>query len=139
MILRGSLAATIVALLASAALLGAGLMSFHHGTAATKPVILPFDSFWCAKDEDCKVVQRIGCCPCSQGGAQGAVNLWHTNDLRLFLKSACRPRPVCVALNLCRKDVRAVCEDHKCRLVPDPSRRNRIAAVSPSAGRSSIP
>lgn len=108
-------------MLASATLLGLGLVSFHHGTAATKPVVLPFDSFWCAKDEDCAIVERIGCCSCSEGGAQGAVTRWHTDELRLFLKSACRPRPVCVKLDLCRNDVKAVCESHACRLVPDRS------------------
>ena len=123
MIVRGNIMGTVVALLATAVLLGIGVMSFHHGTAATKPVVLPFDSFWCAKDEDCTVVERIGCCSCSEGGAQGAVTRWHTDDLRLFLKSACRPRPVCVQLELCRHDVKAVCEDRACRLVPDPSRR----------------
>ena len=119
MIRQENLAGTIVALLTSAVLLGLGLVSFHHGTAATKPVVLPFDSFWCAKDDDCAIVERIGCCSCSEGGAQGAVTKWHTNELRLFLKSACRPRPVCIQLDLCRTDVKAVCDRHTCRLIPD--------------------
>lgn len=114
-----NLGPTIAALLTSAALLGFGVLTFEHGTGAVKPVVLPFDTFWCAKDDDCKIVDRIGCCPCSEGGAQGAVTKWHTDDLRLFLKSACRPRPVCVQLDLCRNDVKAICEDHACRLVPD--------------------
>lgn len=139
MIPRGNIGATVAALLATAALLGVGLMSFHHGTAATKPVVLPFDSFWCAGDEDCKVVERIGCCPCSEGGAQGAVTKWHTDDLRLFLKSACRPRPVCVQLDLCRHDVKAVCEDHACRLVPDPSRRGTPKPQPPVVSDPSTP
>lgn len=122
MIARGNIVVTVFALLATAAMLGLGIKSFHHGTAATKPVVLPFDSFWCGKDDDCKVVERIGCCPCSEGGAQGAVTKWHTDELRLFLKSACRPRPVCIQLDLCRHDVKAICEDHACRLVPDPAR-----------------
>jgi hypothetical protein len=133
MILRGGIGATVAALLATAVLLSIGLMSFHHGTAGTKPVVLPFDSFWCAGDEDCTVVERIGCCPCSEGGAQGAVTRWHTDELRLFLKSACRPRPVCVQLDLCRRDVKAVCEEHTCRLVPDPSRRTASVAEAPAA------
>lgn len=122
MILPGRLLATVVALLASAALLGLGVMSFHRGTATTKPVVLPFDLFWCAKDDDCVIVERIGCCDCDQGGAQGAITKWHADELRLFLKSACRPRPVCVQLGLCRHDVKAVCEDHACRMVPDRSK-----------------
>ena len=122
MIPRGHIGATIAALLATSLLLALGLVSFHHEIAGNKPVVLPFDSFWCAGDEDCAVVDRIGCCACSEGGAQGAVTKWHTDELRLFLKSACRPRPVCVQLDLCRNDVKPVCEKHNCRLVPDPSR-----------------
>jgi hypothetical protein len=130
-IVRGSVYATVAALLATALLLGIGLMSFHHETAATKPVVLPFDTFWCGSDEDCRIVKRIGCCPCSEGGAQGAVTKWRTDELRLFLKSACRPRPVCIQLDLCRHDVKAICEDNACRLIPDPSRRK----ASPSAAQ----
>lgn len=122
MIVPGNIAATIAALLVTAALLGLGLMSFHDGTAAVKPVVLPFDSFWCAKDEDCTIVKRIGCCACSEGGAQGAVTRWHVDELRLFLKSACRPRPVCIQLDLCRNDVKAYCDDHTCRLQTLPAR-----------------
>lgn len=120
----GGMGGAIAALLATAALLGVGLLSFERGTGAVKPVVLPFDSFWCAKDEDCAVVDRIGCCPCSEGGAQGAVTRWHTDELRLFLKTACRPRPVCVQLALCRNDEKAICEDHACRLIPDPARKH---------------
>ncbi len=123
MIVRGNVFATVAALLASATLLGIGMMSFTQSTAAVKPVVLPFDTFWCAKDDDCKIVERIGCCPCSEGGAQGAVTKWHTDELRLFLKKACRPRPVCIQLDLCRNDMKAVCEEHTCRIVPDPARR----------------
>lgn len=131
MIVRGNVAATVTALLASAALLGLGLMSFQREAAALRPVVLPFDTFWCAKDEDCVRVDRIGCCPCSEGGAQGAVTRWHTDELRLFLKSACRPRPVCVQLDLCRHDVKAVCDESTCRLVPDPARRRAGLAAAP--------
>lgn len=123
MIVRRRLVATILSLLATAVLLGLGVASFHQGTATSKPVVLPFDLFWCAKDDDCVIVERIGCCDCDQGGAQGAVTKWHADELRLFLKSACRPRPVCVQLDLCRHDVKAVCEDHSCRMIPDPTRR----------------
>jgi hypothetical protein len=134
-IVRGNVAASVGALLASALLLGIGMMSFHDGAAATKPVVLPFDSFWCATNDDCSVVERIGCCPCSEGGAQGAVTKWHRDDLRLFLKSACRPRPVCVQLDLCRSDVKAICEDRACRLVPDPARRTAAATDYPTESR----
>lgn len=118
----GPLVPTVAALLATAALLGLGLSSFYKGTAATKPIVMPFDLFWCAKNEDCIIVDRIGCCSCEQGGAQGAVSRWHADELRLFLKGACRKRPVCVQFDLCRNDMKAVCQDRACRLVPDPDR-----------------
>lgn len=137
MIGRGRLLATVLALLATAVLLGLGVATFHHGTATTKPVVLPFDLFWCAKDDDCVIVERIGCCDCDQGGAQGAVTKWHADELRLFLKSACRPRPVCVQLDLCRHDVKAVCEDHACRMVPDRTKKN--AAAAPAAQPPAVP
>lgn len=135
---RRNILATIGALLATAVLLGLGIVSFHHDTAAVKPVVLPFDSFWCGKDEDCTIVERIGCCACSEGGAQAAVTKWHTDELRLFLKSACRERPVCVQLDLCRNDLKAVCEDHACTLVTDPVRHaevRRKKAAAPPAGK----
>jgi len=132
-------AAPIAAMLATAALLGVGLVSFHGGTAATKPVVIPFDTFWCAKDEDCAIVERIGCCACSEGGAQGAVTKWHTDELRRFLKSACRPRPVCIQLDLCRNDVAARCEDHACRLIPDASRGTARKAKNPSSATGDTP
>ncbi len=136
---RGSMVVTVGTLLLTAGMLGLGIVSFHDGTAATKPVVLPFDSFWCATADDCKIVDRIGCCPCSEGGAQGAVTRWHTDELRLFLKSACRPRPVCIQLDLCRNDVKAVCEDHACRLVPDPSRRTAGANTDAPAPETTTP
>ena len=122
MIPRGGMIATVAALLLTAALLAVGVSTFHDSTAGTKPVVLPFDSFWCAKDDDCIAVERIGCCSCEEGGAQGAITKWHADELRLFLKSACRPRPVCIQLDLCRKDVKARCEGHSCRLALDPDR-----------------
>lgn len=138
MIVRGHIASTVAALLASATLLGIGLISFQQQTAAVKPVVLPFDTFWCAKNSDCTMVERIGCCPCSEGGAQGAVTKWHTDDLRLFLKSACKPRPVCIQLDLCRHDVKVVCESHACRLVPD-STKSANSAEAPKGAALGLP
>jgi hypothetical protein len=129
---RSNLAATVAALLTTAALLGFGVMSFQDNTGGTKPVVVPFDLFWCAKDDDCIAVERIGCCSCEEGGAQGAVTRWHADDIRLFLKSACRPRPVCIQLDLCRNDTKAICEDRHCRLVPDPSKHVKIDKDAPS-------
>jgi len=130
---------TIVALLATATFLGLGLISFYNGTAATKPVVMPFDLFWCAKDEDCISVDRIGCCSCEQGGAQAAITRWHADELRLFLKRACRKRPVCVQFDLCQNDTKAICEDHACRLVPDPDRARRSAEPAPGDGAPEAP
>ncbi len=109
---------TILALLASAILVALGLTSFHEETARSRPVIPPFDLFWCAKNEDCALVDQIGCCSCSQAGAQAAVTKWDRDDLRRFLKSACRPRPVCVQLDLCRDDLEARCVHRRCVALP---------------------
>lgn len=111
------LLSTVIALLASAGLVGIGMVSFYDQTAKVRPVVPPFDIFWCEKNEDCVIVDRIGCCECEGGGAQGAINKWHTDDLRLFLKSACRPAPVCVQIDLCRHDLAPLCDDHRCQVV----------------------
>src|SRR5512143_4204920 len=106
----------IIALLLSAVLLMLGVMSFHEGTAITRPVVPPFDLFWCEKDEDCVVVDRIGCCGCKQGGSQAAVTSWHADDLRRFLKSACHPEQVCVQVDVCRHHLHPRCLDRRCSL-----------------------
>jgi hypothetical protein len=108
----------ILALVGSTVLVGLGVMSFHEGTAKSRPVVLPFDLFWCEKDEDCVVVERIGCCDCWQGGGQAAVTTWHADDLRRFLKHACqRAEQVCVQVDVCRSDVLPRCIDRQCKLV----------------------
>lgn len=106
-----------LALLASALLLAAGMMSFHQETARSKPVVPPFELFACTEDADCTVVKRIGCCPCSEGGAQAAVTAWRRDELRRFLKGACRDTQVCVQVDLCRENVSASCIDRRCTLV----------------------
>ncbi len=107
---------TVAALLATALLVALGIVSFYDGTAQTRPVVLPFEIFWCAKDADCAVVDRIGCCACSQGGAQAAVTSWRRDELRRFLKSACASRHVCIQVDVCRSDVSARCRDRQCTL-----------------------
>jgi len=109
--------AIVLALLASATLVVLGIRSFHRGTARSRPVVLPFEVFWCGKDQDCAVVDRIGCCACSEGGSQAAVTRWRRDDLRRFLKRACGPEQVCVQVDLCRSKLRARCVDRRCRLV----------------------
>ncbi len=113
----GRMVAVVVALLASAVLLLMGVFEFQEKTGRIKPVVPPYDIFWCATDAQCTVVDRIGCCPCDQGGAQAAVTTWHKDELRLFLKSACKPPPVCVQVDLCRAKVRAKCVKRRCQLV----------------------
>jgi hypothetical protein len=108
----------ILALAATSALVALGVMSFHEGTAKSRPVVVPFDLFWCEKDEDCVVVKSIGCCSCRQSGGQAAVTKWHTDDLRRFLKSACHKEQVCVQVNVCRHDLVPRCVDRQCRLEP---------------------
>lgn len=107
----------IVALLTSAVLVGLGVRSFHDETARTRPVVLPFEVFWCSENDECTVVDRIGCCGCAEGGAQAAVTAWRKDDLRRFLKQACDPQQVCVQVDLCRSDVEARCVKRRCELV----------------------
>lgn len=104
----------IAALLASAVLVALGVRSFHDETALTRPLVLPFEVFWCAADDDCTIVDRIGCCSCSEGGAQASVTAWRTDDLRRFLKRACDSEQVCIQVDLCRTDLRARCKKRRC-------------------------
>lgn len=108
--------APVVALLATAVLVTLGVRSFSAGTARTRPVVLPFEVLWCAKDEDCAVVSRIGCCSCREGGAQAAITSWRRDELRRFLKQACGRNQVCIQVDVCRSDVRARCVDRRCTL-----------------------
>jgi hypothetical protein len=110
----------VLALLTSSTFVFLGLYSFHQGTASSKPVVLPYEIFWCGEDAHCVVVDQIGCCSCEQGGAQAAINSSKRDELRRFLKSACRPREtqVCVQMDLCRDDFEAVCVDRRCKLEP---------------------
>jgi len=108
----------LIAALISAALLSSVMYSFYDKTVKSKPVIPPYDIFWCSTDDQCSVVDRIGCCTCEESGGQAAVTRWHRDDLRLFLKKACRPRQVCVQVDVCRNDVQAKCIKRRCQLVP---------------------
>ncbi len=107
----------ILVLLVTAVLVGLGVMSFKESTAKSRPVVVPFDLFWCEKDDDCTVVKRIGCCSCKQSGGQAAITTWHRDDLRRFLKTACHAEQVCVQVNVCRHDVHAKCVNRQCALV----------------------
>ena len=109
----------VIALLMSAALVALGLFNFHEDTASSRPVVVPYDFFWCSEDTHCGIVDKIGCCSCEQGGAQAAVNVSHRDDLRRFLKSACRPhgQQVCVQMDLCHDEFEARCVGRRCTLV----------------------
>ena len=109
----------LAALFATVLLVALGIVRFHEETATYRPVVPPYELFWCAKNEDCAVVDRIGCCSCRDGGAQAAVTAWRRDDLDEFLDSACQPlaQQVCVQLDLCRDGLSAECKDRRCRVV----------------------
>lgn len=113
----GSRLAIILALLTSAAFVGLGLMSFHQEAAKIRPIVFPWDIFWCDSDDDCLVVDKIGCCGCSQGGGQAAVSHTHAAELRRFLRHACHGQQACVAIDVCRKDLQSRCVARQCTLV----------------------
>ncbi len=111
--------AAIGALVVTAVLVILGVKSFYEGTAQSRPAVMPFEFFWCAKDEDCVVVNRIGCCSCAEGGGQAAITRWRGDDLRLFLKGACRPQQVCVQVNVCLSNLQARCVKRLCTVALD--------------------
>jgi hypothetical protein len=45
------------------------------------------------------------------------VTRWRRDDLRRFVKGACRDTQVCVQVDLCRKNVAAACIERRCTLV----------------------
>jgi len=113
--------AWLVALFVTAFLLIIGLARFRHETATYRPVVPPYDLFWCQTNNDCTVVDRIGCCSCREGGAQAAITRWRRDELAEFLEGACKhmDQQVCVQIDLCHKKLKAVCADRRCRLVID--------------------
>lgn len=111
----------LLALVTSCTLVFLGLATFKKETVRSRPVVVPYDIFWCAEDDDCIVADQVGCCPCEQGGGQAAITAWHKDDLRRFVKKACRPwdKQVCVQVDTCNKNLKPVCEKRRCRLVHD--------------------
>ena len=109
----------LLALFASCAFVFVGISTFKKGTARSRPIVPPYDVFWCAENDDCIVIDQIGCCPCEQGGGQAAITAWHKDDLRRFIKKACRPwdKQVCMQVDTCDKHVESICKDRRCRLV----------------------
>jgi hypothetical protein len=80
----------------------------------TKRIALPSEISACATDDDCVVVDRIGCCTCQTGGGQWAVNATQTDPLRRFLKHNCKHQPACLQIDACRRDLRATCRGSTC-------------------------
>lgn len=110
-----------LALVATALLVALGTMRLYDETAGHRPVVPPYDFFWCAKNEDCVVVDQIGCCNCRNGGGQAAITSWHRDDLEDFLEDACQPATdqVCVQVDACRRKPKAECVDRRCRIDDD--------------------
>jgi hypothetical protein len=111
----------LAALFATALFVVLGLMQFRHQTSTYRPVVPPYDLFWCQTNDDCTVTDRIGCCACGEGGAQAAITRWRRDELASFLAGACQPmhQQVCVQIDLCHEDPEAECVDRRCRLVID--------------------
>jgi hypothetical protein len=72
--------------------------------------------FDCASDGDCVVADGIGCCSCTMGGSQVAVNRERAPELTNQLSRCCRGT-ACIALFDC-SNVRARCEAGRCILAP---------------------
>ena len=98
------------------AAVGFVLTSFYRETSRTTTFVIPADITACESDDDCGVVDQIGCCPCEAGGGQGAINKRMRPRLKGFLRRACGQRPACVLVRACRTDLRPVCVDGGCAL-----------------------
>jgi len=111
--------AWLVALFSTALFVVLALMQFRSDTTTYRPVVPPYDLFWCQTNDDCTVTDRIGCCSCREGGAQAAITRWRRDELKTFLAGACQPmdQQVCVQIDLCHDDEEAECRDRRCRLV----------------------
>ncbi|HHD92409.1 MAG TPA: hypothetical protein ENL06_02165 [Candidatus Portnoybacteria bacterium] len=65
----------------------------------------------CQQDSDC-IETQAGCCSCSGGGKQTAINKKYLKQWKNILKNKCS-RVTCIALAACR-DGRPVCKNNKC-------------------------
>lgn len=72
--------------------------------------------FDCASDGDCVVADGIGCCSCTMGGSQVAVNRERVLDLTDQLTRCCQ-ETICLAVDTC-SDVRPRCVAGGCTLAP---------------------
>ena len=106
--------ATTVAVLLSALVVAAPLLSPSEESGRFKRVDLPEDITRCTTDADCALVEKIGCCACRASGASWAINRTQADALRRFLKRNCRGRAACVQVDTCRNDLAPVCRDGRC-------------------------
>ena len=115
--------AFVVAVSLSGACIWAGLRPPDDGVRKKHKVEFPPAVLACTADEDCLLVERIGCCACSASGAQWAINRDQTDTIRRFLKKACGPKAPCVQMDACRPDLVAACIEGQCAVrvaPPDP-------------------
>jgi len=106
--------ATIAALLLSTSLLGLAVISQDDGKIHLERMAMPEQIQGCTADADCTLVDKISCCACQSGGAQGAINSTQQDAFRRFLKVACRHRAVCVQVDTCQRDLVPACSAGRC-------------------------
>jgi len=75
----------------------------------------PTEIFACAEDSDCVVVDQVGCCPCSTGGAQGAINQQKARYLMAWLSRCCE-QSACLEVYLCQGGLSAACDMGTCQV-----------------------
>lgn len=107
---------TILAVLLLTIGLGWMVVLFERSGHKARTITLPHDLQYCDEDEECGIVNQIGCCPCEFGGTQGTVNRDNRMRLKAFLRQACSSGVACIDIASCRDDLRAVCKRHRCRL-----------------------
>ena len=115
---RSWFGATIVAFVLSGALVALAVRSDDDGKVHVERISMPAQLQQCSADADCVLVDKIGCCTCQSAGAQGAINSTQTDDLRRFLKRACRNRGVCVSVDTCQQDLAPACVEGRCIVRP---------------------
>ena len=106
--------AGVVALALSGACIWAGLQPPDEGVRKKRKMAFPRAVLACATDDDCVLVDRIGCCTCQASGARWAINHDQSDQLRRFLKHSCGTKAPCVQFDACRPDLVAACVDGHC-------------------------
>jgi len=106
--------AFVVAVSLSGACIWVGLRPPDDGVRKKHKAEFPPAVLACTADEDCQLVERIGCCSCSASGAQWAINREQTDTIRRFLKKACGLKAPCVQMDACRPDLVPACIEGQC-------------------------